>query len=47
MTDDVRPTADPDRTGMMLGCEFEAHRPSELAEHLRTLGARLTRAAGS
>jgi predicted DNA-binding transcriptional regulator YafY len=32
---------------VMLGCEFEVHRPPELAEHLRTLGARLTRAAGS
>jgi predicted DNA-binding transcriptional regulator YafY len=30
----------------MLGCEFEVHEPPELAEYLRTLGARVTRAAG-
>jgi predicted DNA-binding transcriptional regulator YafY len=31
----------------MLGCEFEVHEPPELANYLRALGARLTRAAGS
>jgi predicted DNA-binding transcriptional regulator YafY len=30
----------------MLGCEFEVHEPPELAEYLRALGARVTRAAG-
>jgi predicted DNA-binding transcriptional regulator YafY len=30
---------------MLLGCEFEVHQPPELADYLRTLGARLTRAA--
>jgi len=29
----------------MLGCEFEVHEPPELAEYLRALGARVTRAA--
>ena len=29
-----------------LGCEFEVHRPPALADFLRTLGARVTRAAG-
>ena len=29
----------------MADCEFEAHGPPELVEHLRGLGARLTRAA--
>ncbi|MGR6914658.1 helix-turn-helix transcriptional regulator [[Actinomadura] parvosata] len=28
-----------------LGCEFEVHEPAELADHLRRLAARLTRAA--
>jgi hypothetical protein len=32
---------------MMLGYEFEVHQPPEVADYLRTLGARLTRAAGS
>jgi predicted DNA-binding transcriptional regulator YafY len=31
---------------LLLGCEFEVHQPPELADYLRTLGARLTRAAG-
>jgi hypothetical protein len=31
---------------MLLGCAFEVHQPPELADYLRTLGARLTRAAG-
>jgi len=31
----------------MLGCEFEVHEPSELAEYLRVLGARVIRAAGN
>jgi hypothetical protein len=31
---------------MLLGCEFEVHQPPELAGYLRTLGVRLTRAAG-
>jgi len=30
-----------------LGCEFDVHQPPELAEYLRTLGARVTRAARS
>ncbi|GAA2108969.1 hypothetical protein GCM10009780_63100 [Actinomadura alba] len=30
----------------LLGCEFDVHRPAELTEYLRALGARLTRAAG-
>ncbi|MFC1410692.1 helix-turn-helix transcriptional regulator [Streptacidiphilus sp. N1-12] len=30
-----------------LGCEFEVHRPPELAAFLRALGARVTRAAGA
>jgi predicted DNA-binding transcriptional regulator YafY len=30
----------------MLGCEFQVHEPPELAEYLRTLGGRVTRAAG-
>jgi hypothetical protein len=30
----------------MLGCDFEVHEPPELADHLRTLAARATRAAG-
>ena len=29
-----------------LGCEFQVHEPPELAEYLRALGARVTRAAG-
>ncbi|WP_329496241.1 YafY family protein [Kitasatospora herbaricolor] len=29
---------------LMLGCEFEVHEPPELADHLRALGARATRA---
>lgn len=29
----------------MLGVDFEVHEPPELAEHLRTLALRLTRAA--
>jgi predicted DNA-binding transcriptional regulator YafY len=29
----------------MLGCEFEVHSPPELADHLRALGARATRAS--
>jgi hypothetical protein len=32
---------------MLAGCEFEVHQPPELADYLRTLGARLTRAAGA
>jgi predicted DNA-binding transcriptional regulator YafY len=31
---------------ILLGCDFEIHDPPELADHLRTLGTRLTRAAG-
>jgi predicted DNA-binding transcriptional regulator YafY len=31
---------------IMLGCDFTVHEPPELVDHLRTLGARLTRAAG-
>ncbi|MFD8492970.1 helix-turn-helix transcriptional regulator [Amycolatopsis sp. NPDC059657] len=31
---------------ILLGCAFEVHEPRELAEYLRTLGARMTRAAG-
>lgn len=31
---------------MMIGCEFEVHEPPELAEFLRGLGARVTRASG-
>jgi hypothetical protein len=31
----------------MLGVDFEVHEPPELVEHLRALGGRLTRAAGS
>jgi predicted DNA-binding transcriptional regulator YafY len=31
---------------LRLGCEFEVHEPPELREHLRTLGARILRAAG-
>jgi hypothetical protein len=31
----------------MLGVDFEVHEPPELAEHLRTLAARLARAAGA
>jgi hypothetical protein len=30
----------------MLGCEFQVHQPPELAEYLRALGGRITRAAG-
>jgi predicted DNA-binding transcriptional regulator YafY len=30
----------------MLGCEFQVHEPPELAEYLRALGGRVTRAAG-
>jgi predicted DNA-binding transcriptional regulator YafY len=30
-----------------LGCEFDVHQPPELAEYLRALGARVTRAARS
>jgi hypothetical protein len=30
----------------LRGCDFEAHQPPELAGYLRTLGVRLTRAAG-
>jgi predicted DNA-binding transcriptional regulator YafY len=30
----------------MLGCEFQVHEPPELADYLRALGARVTRAAG-
>lgn len=30
----------------MLGCEFEVHEPPELADYLRSLGARVSRAAG-
>ena len=30
----------------MLGVDFEVHEPPELAEHLRSLAARLERAAG-
>ncbi|MCG5216011.1 helix-turn-helix transcriptional regulator [Streptosporangium sp. KLBMP 9127] len=30
---------------VMLGCEFEVHEPPELIDHLRRLGARVTRAA--
>jgi predicted DNA-binding transcriptional regulator YafY len=31
----------------LLGCEFDVHSPPELAEYLRALGARVTRAAGA
>ncbi|MQA83349.1 MAG: WYL domain-containing protein [Streptosporangiales bacterium] len=31
---------------VLLGCEFEVHEPPELAEYLRALGGRVTRAAG-
>ncbi|MEV0700801.1 YafY family protein [Saccharopolyspora sp. NPDC050389] len=31
---------------IQLGCEFEVHEPAELVEHLRELGARVSRAAG-
>ncbi|SDW64296.1 Predicted DNA-binding transcriptional regulator YafY, contains an HTH and WYL domains [Amycolatopsis xylanica] len=31
---------------ILLGCEFEVHEPPELAGYLRTLGARVTQAAG-
>lgn len=30
----------------LLGCEFEVHEPPELAEYLRALGARVSRAVG-
>jgi predicted DNA-binding transcriptional regulator YafY len=31
---------------IMLGCDFTVHEPPELVDYLRTLGGRLTRAAG-
>ncbi|WP_370419675.1 helix-turn-helix transcriptional regulator [Streptomyces sp. QH1-20] len=31
----------------LIDCEFEAHEPPELVDHLRDLGARITRAAGA
>lgn len=31
----------------MLSCEFDVHEPPELIEHLRSLGARLSRAVGA